>query len=60
MEEGSVSGQRTCELAGLAEGTQIEPDLSEWDYGDYEGQRPIDIRNERPDWNIFWRRMSAR
>ena len=45
--------RRTCELAGLGEGAQIEPDLTEWDYGDYEGQRPIDIRKERPDWNVF-------
>lgn len=45
--------RRTCELAGLAEGAQIERDLIEWDYGDYEGQRPIDIRKVRPDWNIF-------
>jgi probable phosphoglycerate mutase len=31
----------------------IDPDLSEWDYGDYEGQRSVDIRDARPDWNIF-------
>ena len=45
--------RRTCELAGLAESAQIERDLIEWDYGDYEGQRPIDIRKVRPDWNVF-------
>jgi hypothetical protein len=45
--------RRTCELAGLGEIAEIEPDLAEWDYGDYEGQRPIDIRNARPDWNVF-------
>ena len=45
--------RRTCELAGLGEGAQIEPDLSERDYGDYEGQRLIDIRKVRPDWNVF-------
>jgi broad specificity phosphatase PhoE len=45
--------RRTCELAGLGEVAEIEPDLTEWDYGDYEGQRPEDIRNGRPDWNIF-------
>ena len=45
--------RQTCELAGLGEGVQIEPDQSEWDYGDYEGQRPIDIREKRPDWNVF-------
>ena len=45
--------RRTCELAGLNEVAQIEPDLAEWDYGDYEGQRLADIRKTRPDWNIF-------
>jgi broad specificity phosphatase PhoE len=45
--------RRTCELAGLGEVAEIEPDLVEWDYGDYEGQRPEDIRKRRPDWNIF-------
>jgi broad specificity phosphatase PhoE len=45
--------QRTCELAGLGKVGEIEPDLAEWDYGDYEGQRPADIRKARPDWNVF-------
>jgi broad specificity phosphatase PhoE len=45
--------RRTCELAGLSEGAEIEPDLTEWDYGEYEGQRPVDIRNGRPSWNLF-------
>ncbi len=45
--------RRTCELAGLGEVAEIEPDLVEWDYGDYEGQRPADIRKSRPDWNVF-------
>ena len=45
--------RRTCELTGLNEVAEIEPDLAEWDYGDYEGQRPVDIRKGRPDWNLF-------
>ena len=45
--------RRTCELAGLGEVAEIEPDLTEWDYGDYEGLRPIEIRQRRPDWNVF-------
>jgi probable phosphoglycerate mutase len=40
-------------LAALNEVAEIEPDLAEWDYGDYEGQRPDEIRKDRPDWNIF-------
>jgi broad specificity phosphatase PhoE len=45
--------RRTCELAGFDKVEEIESDLAEWDYGDYEGQRPVDIRNGRPDWNLF-------
>lgn len=45
--------RRTCELAGLIPGAEIEPDLAEWDYGDYEGRRSVDILQERPDWNLF-------
>ena len=45
--------RRTCELTGLGPAAESEPDLAEWDYGDYEGQRSVDIRKERPDWNLF-------
>jgi probable phosphoglycerate mutase len=45
--------RQTCELAGLGAQAQIEPDTREWDYGDYEGLTPQQIRAERPDWLIF-------
>lgn len=45
--------RQTCVLAGLSERAEINPDLAEWDYGDYEGQRSVEIRQQRPDWNIF-------
>ena len=45
--------QQTCALVGLDQAPEIEPDLTEWDYGDYEGKRSVDIRKERPDWTIF-------
>jgi probable phosphoglycerate mutase len=44
---------RTCELAGFRAGAQIDPDLVEWDYGEYEGPRGAEIRAERPEWNLF-------
>jgi broad specificity phosphatase PhoE len=44
---------RTCELAGFGSAAEIDPDLVEWDYGDYEGLRSIDIHKTRPDWNLF-------
>jgi broad specificity phosphatase PhoE len=45
--------RQTCELVGLSPAAEIEPDLAEWDYGDYEGQRTADILQARPDWNLF-------
>jgi len=45
--------RRTCELVGLNGLGVIEEDLAEWHYGDYEGLRSAEIREERPDWNLF-------
>jgi broad specificity phosphatase PhoE len=45
--------RRTCELAGFAAAAALDPDLMEWDYGDYEGRTLADIRKERPDWELF-------
>ncbi|HUW97785.1 MAG TPA: histidine phosphatase family protein [Acidiferrobacter sp.] len=44
---------QTCTLVGLDKTSDEEPDLAEWDYGDYEGQRSLDILNGRPDWNVY-------
>ncbi len=45
--------RQTCTLAGLGAVAQVEPDLAEWDYGDYEGRLSRDIRKERPGWDVF-------
>src|SRR5437867_10165381 len=45
--------RRTCELAGFGKIAQPDPDLLEWNYGDYEGKTTADIRKEHPNWNIF-------
>jgi len=45
--------KRTCELAGFGSTAKVDPDLVEWDYGQYEGRRGSDIRAECPDWNLF-------
>jgi len=45
--------RRTCELAGLDPPAEMEPELVEWDYGDYEGRRSAEILQERPGWNLF-------
>jgi len=45
--------RRTGELAGYGEDAQADFDLTEWDYGTYDGQRTLDIRAERPGWRLF-------
>lgn len=50
----ALRARRTCELAGLASGCELDADLREWNYGDYEGRRTVDICQDRSDWNL-WR-----
>ena len=45
--------RQTCELAGFGAKAEIEPDLVEWNYGQYEGRRTHEIRADRPDWQLF-------
>jgi broad specificity phosphatase PhoE len=44
--------RETCRLAGY-ENALIDPDLSEWDYGDYEGRTTSQIQAERPGWSLW-------
>jgi broad specificity phosphatase PhoE len=44
----------TCRLAGLGDRVEIDDDLAEWDYGEYEGITTPQIREQRPDW-VLWR-----
>jgi probable phosphoglycerate mutase len=50
--------RRARQTCGLAEGksapaAELEADLAEWDYGDYEGLRSAEIRLQQPAWNVF-------
>ena len=45
--------RETCQLAGLGERAETDPDLMEWDYGAYEGLTPTEIRARQPEWMIF-------
>jgi len=45
--------RRTCELAGFGDRAEIDSDLVEWNYGDFEGRTSADIHQERPGWHIF-------
>jgi probable phosphoglycerate mutase len=45
--------RNTCALAGLGNVAEVDSDLVEWNYGDYEGLRTAEIRATRPDWQLF-------
>src|SRR5262245_17489619 len=45
--------RRTCELAGFASVAELDRDLVEWNYGEYEGRRTAEIHAERPGWQLF-------
>jgi broad specificity phosphatase PhoE len=44
---------KTCTLAGYRDVAQIDPDLVEWDYGQFEGRRTSEIVAENPGWQLF-------
>ena len=44
---------RTCELAGFGGAAAADPNLVEWNYGDYEGLRTAEIHARHRDWELF-------
>ena len=48
-----LRARSTCTLAGMGAAAQVEPDLAEWDYGDYEGLSATQIRERHPGWNVW-------
>ena len=45
--------RETCALAGLGGSAVTDPNLMEWNYGEYEGLTPNQIQELRPDWMLF-------
>ena len=44
---------KTCTLAGFGAVAEVDRDLVEWDYGQYEGLRTAEILALQPDWQLF-------
>ncbi len=44
---------RTCALASFGAVAEVDPDLVEWNYGQYEGLRTMEIQAKHPGWNLF-------
>jgi broad specificity phosphatase PhoE len=43
----------TCRIAGYGEAAEVDQNLAEWDYGEYEGRTTAGIQEERPRWSIW-------
>ncbi len=48
-----IRARDTAELAGLGDRAEIEPNLVEWDYGDYEGLTTPQIREQVAGWTVW-------
>jgi probable phosphoglycerate mutase len=48
-----LRARTTAELAGFGDRIALDPDLLEWNYGDYEGLTTAQIRKSRPGWDLF-------
>jgi broad specificity phosphatase PhoE len=45
--------RETCKLAGLGTRAEIDRNLMEWNYGEYEGLTPKEIHAKAPGWMLF-------
>ena len=50
-----VRARETCRLAGFGEVAEVDSDLQEWDYGEFEGKTNAEIRAIQPDWSVWAR-----
>jgi broad specificity phosphatase PhoE len=48
-----VRARETCALAGLGDAAEVDEDLAEFAYGEYEGRTTPEIREERPGWSVW-------
>lgn len=45
--------RETCRIAGYSDTAQVDDNLREWDYGEYEGRTTAEIRKTQPGWSVW-------
>jgi broad specificity phosphatase PhoE len=45
--------RKTCELSGYGDRAEVDSDLLEWDYGDFEGKTTTEILKANPGWQLY-------
>jgi len=45
--------KETCRLSGLGDQAEVNSNLTEWNYGEYEGLTPAQIHQKTPGWLLF-------
>jgi broad specificity phosphatase PhoE len=48
-----LRARETCRLAGYGDVAVVDPNLQEWDYGEYEGKTTAEIQEKRPGWSLW-------
>lgn len=44
---------KTCKLAGYGDRAEIDSNLLEWNYGEFEGKTTAEILKIKPDWQLY-------
>jgi broad specificity phosphatase PhoE len=45
--------RETCAIAGFGDRAVVDPDLIEWDYGEFDGLTGTEIQQRIPGWTLF-------
>jgi broad specificity phosphatase PhoE len=48
-----LRAMETCRLVGRGSDAQVNDDLVEWDYGEYEGLTDAETQEREPGWSLF-------